>query len=211
MKVTKLTHACLLVEEGHRQLLIDPGIFTKDIPKLKNLSAVFITHLHPDHIDEEYLKELHKSQPQVPIYSSPEVAKTYPSIKFQEIIESQTIHIDSFTVDCVITDHAIIHNDIPKISNLAITINNNLFYPGDSFYKPKKDVATLACPISAPWLKISEVIDYIKTVKPTTVFPTHNALLSEAGQSVYYRLTKSACESVNAEWTEVQPKESIDI
>lgn len=211
MKVTKYTHACLLIEQGASKILVDPGVFTKDLPKLKNLSAIFITHSHPDHINEDWLKEFQAQNPTTPIYGPADVAKNFNSIKFQEIDESQTINIDSFSVECFITDHALIHSTIPRPQNMAILINDNLFYPGDSFYLPNKIVQTLAVPASAPWLKISEVIDYVKKIKPVTTFPTHDGILSDAGKSVHYRLIGGACASVDAEWVELKPKESIDI
>lgn len=212
MKVTKLTHACLLVEEDTKNLLIDPGIFTKDLPKnIKNLSAIIITHAHPDHIDAKTLEEIQKSNPATPIYAPAQVADSYSSIKFQVIERSQTIKVDSFSIDCYLIDHAIIFPNLPVLENVAIMVNDNLFYPGDSFYMPEKSVATLACPASAPWLKISEVTNYIDKVKPTTVFPTHDGILSEAGKSVHYRMIAEACDNANAEWTPLQPKVSIDI
>lgn len=211
MKVTKLTHACLLIEEDTKHLLVDPGIFTKDLPEIKNLSAVIITHTHPDHIDEKVLEEIQKINPSTPIYAPGQVLASYPSIKFQEIRENQTINVDSFSIDCILTDHAIVHPDMPIFQNLAVIINDNLYYPGDSFHIPSKHVATLACPAAAPWLKISEVIDYIQAIKPTTVFPTHDGILSEEGKSVHYRLIGTACANNEAEWVALQPQKSIDI
>lgn len=212
MKVTKLSHACLLIEEDAKHLLIDPGIFTKDLPKnIKNLSAIIITHTHPDHIDSKALEEIQKTNPASPIYAPQEVANNHQSIKFQVIEKNQTINVDSFSIDCYLTDHAIILPDLPIFENLAVIINNNLFHPGDSFYIPEKPVATLACPASAPWLKISEVSSYIKAIKPTTVLPIHDAILSEEGKSVHYRMIAETCSETEAEWVPLKPTESIDI
>lgn len=211
MKVTKFTHACLLIEEGKSQILIDPGIFSKDVPKLKNLSAIFVTHLHPDHLNEDWLKQYQQNNPTTPIYAPKDVAQTYPDIKFQEVEKSQLINVDSFSVDCILTDHALVHSDLPRPQNMTVLVNDNLYYPGDSFLVPKKTVQTLACPASAPWLKISEAIDYIQKLKPVTTFPTHDGILSDNGKSVHYRILSGACQKVDAEWTELKPKESIDI
>jgi hypothetical protein len=39
-------------------------------------------------------------------------------------------------------------------------------------------------PIGAPWMKIAEAIDYVRTVAPQRAHPTHDAVLSAAGQAV---------------------------
>jgi L-ascorbate metabolism protein UlaG (beta-lactamase superfamily) len=42
------------------------------------------------------------------------------------------------------------------------------------------DVALV--PIGAPWLKIAEAIDFVRAVRPNRAHPTHDAVLSAAGQ-----------------------------
>lgn len=211
MKITKLTHACLLIEIDQKQLLIDPGVFTEDIPELPNLSAVIITHLHPDHINDVWLAQLQTNMPDVPLYAAQDVAEAYSQIKFEVITDAQTIQVDSFSVDYWLTKHELVHKSLPQPQNLAIMVNDDLFYPGDSFLKPDKPVKTLACPASAPWLKISEVIDYIHSIKAGLVFPTHDALLSDAGNSVYHRMMKKACEDAGSRWHYAIPGEQIEI
>lgn len=210
MKITKLTHACLIIEEDQKQLLIDPGVFTKDIPELENLSGIVITHVHPDHINDIWIKELQETQPSVPIYTIQQVADAFPDIKFEVIDQEQAISVDSFSIDFWPNDHAIIHPNLPRFKNLSVMVNNDLFYPGDSFYVPNKPVQTLACPASAPWLKISEVIDYIQAIKANRVFPTHDAILSEVGNGIHHRLMKSACENAHSDWIYAIPGEQIE-
>jgi hypothetical protein len=45
-------------------------------------------------------------------------------------------------------------------------------------------VKYLACPSSAPWLKIGDVMDFVDQVKAENVFPTHNIHLSEPGHQL---------------------------
>jgi hypothetical protein len=40
-------------------------------------------------------------------------------------------------------------------------------------------------PASGPWLRISDVSDYLNVVKQKLVFPIHNALLSSNGHALY--------------------------
>jgi hypothetical protein len=45
----------------------------------------------------------------------------------------------------------------------------------------------LAVPAAAPWLKLSEPIDYLRAVRPKVAVPVHDLLLSDAGRSIHYR------------------------
>lgn len=211
MKIIKLTHACLLVEINQKQLLIDPGIYTEDIPELPNLSAVVITHSHADHLNGVWLAELQQAKPEIPFYTVQKVADDYPNLSFEVVSSDQQIKVDDFAIDCWLNDHATIHADIPTLPNMAVMINDNLFYPGDSLYIPSKQVPVLACPASAPWLKISEVINYIQTIKAESVFPTHDVLLSDTGNEIHHRFLADACNAVGSRWHYAIPGEQLEI
>src|SRR6266511_2218653 len=45
----------------------------------------------------------------------------------------------------------------------------------------------LAVPAGAPWLKISESIDYLREVRPGVAVPVHEKVLSTIGVSLHYR------------------------
>ena len=42
-------------------------------------------------------------------------------------------------------------------------------------------------PAGAPWLKVSEPIDYLCAVRPRVAVPVHDQVLSAAGKSIHYR------------------------
>jgi hypothetical protein len=42
-------------------------------------------------------------------------------------------------------------------------------------------------PAGAPWLKVSEPIDYLRAVRPKVAVPVHDQVLSAAGRAVHYR------------------------
>ncbi|KKU76691.1 MAG: hypothetical protein UY03_C0028G0012 [Parcubacteria group bacterium GW2011_GWA2_47_64] len=68
-----------------------------------------------------------------------------------------------------------------QVQNTGYFIANRFFYPGDAFYNPGKPVEILALPVAGPWLKISEVIDYAKLLKPKICFPVHDGMLKYLG------------------------------
>jgi len=89
-------------------------------------------------------------------------------------------------------------------------VNDELYYPGDSFTRPDRPVAVLACPASAPWLKIGEVIDFIEDVRPKFSFPTHNIHLSEQGHQLNNGRIKDFTERHGGSFQFLQPGEVLD-
>ena len=60
-----------------------------------------------------------------------------------------------------------------------------LLHPGDAYDVAPADVDVLALPLTAPWAKLSETVDYLRVVRPAVAFPVHEALLQPAGRAIY--------------------------
>jgi len=105
----------------------------------------------------------------------------------------------------------VVHPDFPRNQNIGVMVNNTFYYPGDSFTEPGQPVAMLAVPVSAPWLKTAETIDFVRAVKPKHCFPTHNALLSQAGHNTVNTWTARICEPLGTTFTYLQPGESTEV
>lgn len=90
--------------------------------------------------------------------------------------------------------HATIYQDFGQVQNTGYFIANRFFYPGDSFCNPQKLVEILALPVCGPWMKISDAIEYAKTLKPRVAFPVHDGMLKIIGpfHSVSQRILPSA-------------------
>jgi hypothetical protein len=90
-------------------------------------------------------------------------------------------------------------------------VNGKLYYPGDSFTRPDREVEILACPASAPWLKISEVMDFIAEVKPKRSFPTHNIHLSDFGNQLNNGRIQAVTEQFGGkyEWLEISQSTTV--
>ena len=52
---------------------------------------------------------------------------------------------------------------------------------------PGRPVEVLAVPAGAPWLKLSEAVDYLRRVAPRVAVPVHEKVLSEGGKAIHYR------------------------
>ncbi len=79
MKVTKLVHSCLLVEHGNQRVLVDPGNYSwqsgvVNDDHLQNLNAVVVTHVHPDHLNQDFVDAIKGNSPIAKWYGTQEVA-----------------------------------------------------------------------------------------------------------------------------------------
>lgn len=189
MLLTKYEHACFTLEKDGKLLIIDPGGWTTDIGALENVVAIVVTHEHADHFDPAALGGLIAHNPNATIYAHEAITRQLDdTVPHQAVRAGEVITIESFTLEFFGGEHALIHNSLTPVANLAVMINNHVYYPGDSFTAPHKPVTVLALPVSAPWLKISEVIDFANTLKASFVFPTHDAILSTNGKALVDRM-----------------------
>lgn len=79
MRITHLGHACLLIETGETQLLIDPGTYSAGFEALTGLAGILVTHQHADHIDMDRLPDLLSANPRAELLFEPETAATRQS------------------------------------------------------------------------------------------------------------------------------------
>ncbi len=61
-----------------------------------------------------------------------------------------------------------------------------MFHPGDSYETAPDGVDVLALPLSAPWAKVSETVDFVQRVSPTTLFPIHDRTISDLAYGIYW-------------------------
>ena len=190
MRLVKHGHACLELIEGESRLIIDPGLYTEDFDGIENVSAVVVTHTHDDHCYEGQLDRILALNPGVQIFGTDEVVARLKASPNGERFNATTVYhgdlhlAGPFKLEFFGVMHAEIHRSIPLIHNTGVMVNDTLYYPGDSFTTPDRPVPVLACPASGPWLKISEVMDFIAEVKPKFCFPTHNIHLSSYGHAL---------------------------
>ncbi len=212
MKVTKLEHACVIVEEAGKKLIIDPGSFTPLLVGTSDVVAIVITHEHADHWTSDQLERILDRNPRARIFGPPGVAQAAADFTVEIVGGGDTVTADPFTLRFFGGQHAVIHSSIPIVDNVGVLVNDELYYAGDSFTVPKGvAVGTLAAPAGAPWLKISEVMDYVTEVAPRRSFPVHEMVLSAAGKAMANARIKFSTEEGDGEFFPLEPGESIDI
>lgn len=181
MKITKYEHACLDFEINNRHLVIDPGDFSKSLPISKNIDAVIVTHIHFDHLNVKMIDKIKAANPKVQIYSVPEAAEKLG--QFNAVLAGDKVSVGPYSLEFFGKTHAVIHPEYPEYQNVGVLINNSVYYGGDSLITPSVKVKILAVPVSGPWLKTTEVLNYTTEISPELVFPTHDSLNSDAGNS----------------------------
>ena len=211
MKITKQGHACLIFEESGKKLVLDPGSYSEPQVGLTDVVAVVITHAHDDHCFEAQLDRLLATNPDLMIFGPPQVCTRLANYKTTAVYHGDHYPVGPFTIEFMGDLHAQIHHSIPVIENRAVLINDKVFYPGDSFTLPDREVELLAVPTSAPWLKIGEVMDFVAAVKPKQSFATHNALLSDLGHDLNNGRVKLVTEQFGGRFTYLKVGESLNI
>lgn len=212
MKLTKLEHAALILELNGQKLFIDPGSLTTALTETRNAVAVVLTHEHPDHWTPAQLDRIRDMNPEVPIYGPTGVAAAVAEHPVTVVKNGDTVQAGPFTLRFFGEKHAVIHPSIPVIDNVGVLVNDEFYYGGDSFTVPADvEVGTLAVPAGAPWLKISEVMDYVTTVRPKRSFPTHEMGLSRFGKDLSNARIGAATEDIGGAFFALEPGDSLDL
>ncbi len=207
MKITKYEHSCIEVKEGNNRLIIDPGIFSKSLNDFSNIDAVVITHEHQDHFDPVKIQSIIKANPSVQIITTSQVAKALNSKNAKTARLEEEYSIGKLKLEFFGEKHEL----FTDVENIAVLVNNRFYHPGDSYTLPNVPVEVLSAPASAPWLRITEASKFISDIGPKIAFPSHNALLSEIGESIHYRILSGAAEKAGVKWQVLKPGESIII
>ncbi|GHF56711.1 L-ascorbate metabolism protein UlaG (beta-lactamase superfamily) [Amycolatopsis bartoniae] len=189
MRIVHYGHACVLLETDSARILLDPGSFSTGFEGERELSAVFVTHQHFDHIDSEKLPGLLEANPGAKLIVDPGTEETVAKLglEFEIARPGDSFDIAGTAVNAVGGEHAVIHQDLPQIPNVGFLFEHGAFYhPGDSFYVPEQKVDVLGLPTGAPWLKAGEAVDFLRAVSPRVAVPIHEAVL--ANPAMHYGL-----------------------
>lgn len=194
MKITKLGHACLLVEMPdpvNRTVLFDPGnMSTVDITSLEYLDDIFVTHNHSDHLDVEIIKRLLAKFPDVRITTTPQ---TVEQLKGQGITASSDPPEGVRFFDSPHESTRPLYATDPP-QEVGIHYLEKLSHPGDS-HSFNETMPVLALPITAPWGAITGAVRLALKLKPKYIVPIHDwHWRDEARISTYNNMEKLFAE-----------------
>ncbi len=186
MRITKFGHSCVRLEHEGRTLVIDPGMFT-DPEAVDGADAVLITHEHPDH----YLPD-HLAAADAPVYTidavAAKIAEDAPEVRERTTLVTPGERFDpGVPVEAVGEWHAVIHPEYPRLHNCGYVVDLGglkVYHPGDALTPPPTPVDVLLLPVSAPWMRAAECIDFARQVEAPTNIAIHDRVYSEAGLNI---------------------------
>lgn len=179
MKITRLGHACVRIDDGHdRPVVVDPGAFS-DPDAVRGARAVLVTHEHMDHFQPDRLRQALDEDPTLQVWTNRSVAEQLdgPAARVHVVGNGDVVDLDGLEVQVHGELHELIHLDIPRAVNVGFLLGGAVFHPGDAFTLPGVPVDTLLLPMHGPWSKTGEVIDYVRAVAPRQALPIHDGLL----------------------------------
>jgi len=207
VRVTRLGHACLLIEADDTRLLIDPGNLSDSWHDTAP-DAVLVTHQHLDHFDSAPVRDLLARNPGGRLIMEGEVAPLAAEAGMEPEVAApgDAFTIGSLGVETVGGRHAVIHPSIPRVGNVGYVISEGdgprLYHPGDAYEYPLQGIDVLAVPLSAPWARVAHTADFVSAVAPSRVFPIHDGHLSSNGLASHMRLVRQiAGMDVEEVWT----------
>lgn len=190
MRVAHFRHSCILVELNGAKILFDPGTFSHGFEGITGLDAIFITHQHPDHADTARLPALIAANPSAQLFADPQTAEQL-GVAWTAVRAGDVQQIGDAQITGDGGKHAVIHPEIPVVDNTVYLVGTadkpaQLMHPGDSLYVPDREIDILAVPAVAPWMKVSEAVEYLRAVQPRFAFPIHQEVAASNARGVYY-------------------------
>ncbi len=195
MQLTHFGHSCLLASfdgaAGPTTVLFDPGNFSHGFEGITGLDG------DPDHPSAPRPRRHRRgfrrwSRPtrRPPCIADPQTAAQLGG-PWQAVNVGDELSIGHLTVRGAGGTHAVIHPEIPVIDNISYLVGDGehpakLMHPGDALFVPDEPVDVLATPAAAPWMKISEAVDYLRAVAPTHAVPIHQAIIDPIGRPIFY-------------------------
>ncbi|WNM28304.1 MBL fold metallo-hydrolase [Demequina capsici] len=184
MRLTKHVHACVVIEEAGRTLLVDPGAFDPRTPELLiQADAVLITHAHGDHLDRAAMEAELARRPSLPVYGLEAVVGPLSEIGSAVTFVSPGDTVDAAGIDVSVHGglHAEIYPHVPRDPSVGYLIGGRVYHPGDSYEIPQVAVATLLVPVSGPWTRFADTVAFVAAVAPRRALAIHDAAFSEIG------------------------------
>jgi L-ascorbate metabolism protein UlaG (beta-lactamase superfamily) len=203
MKVTKLVHSCLLIEENGVKILIDPGVYSwqdegVNAADLSGISAVVITHNHPDHLNDDFAAAINVASPDATWYGTAQAASQLQNLGIACSIESRDENIQF-----IASAHADLSPWFPEQpEHTSYLLCNTLLVSGDcQSLTSSHGARILAGAINGgPW---GAVVGFSKMIeamddRPEIVLPLHDWHWNEEARAGIYARLPEVMKSLGA-------------
>ncbi len=211
MKIQKIEHSTVVIEEAGVKILFDPGIFSLAAAGIEGINFIVITHKHADHFDVELIKKLLVNNPQAKIIANSDtgVDLEKAELKYELVDDGKTFDMNGVSLEAFGKAHAPIHPSVTLPENTSYLVAGKFYHPGDAYHICAKPVTVLALPLSAPWGTLGQSIDYALDIKPKKCFSVHDGMLKSRGP--FDTLPKNILTPAGVEYLDPQQSKEFEV
>lgn len=186
MKISKYLHSCLVFELDGYKLLFDPGKFSfaegeVTAEMFKDVNAVVITHIHPDHYDADILKQILALSGAVVITNTQIGADLDKAGIVYTIFEEGAANFGPFILKAFPVAHEpIMDNPLPQMTGFII--NDKVLHPVDSMEDKLleyKGIELLLMVTMAPFANEPRISGFADRLQPKQILPVHDGYAKE--------------------------------
>lgn len=174
MRITKYPQSCLVVDDGGRRLLIDPGSLAMDAHSFDDfgqVNAVLYTHQHGDHFDERSVAAVRERD--IPVYANADVVSQFGQGNITEVTDGEKLDVAGFEVVARDLPHCLMVDGSEGPPNTGFVVDGTFFHPGDGTALDGLRVDVLAVPIGGPDVSNRDAYRFVKSTGATRAVPIH--------------------------------------
>lgn len=174
LKITKYPQSCVLIDEGGRRILIDPGNFVAEKYSIEDflpLDGVLVTHLHEDHADKGLLEGFQSAG--VRLIANRATVEYLPDLNFEIVEDGRELAVGGFQVRVHELPHCLMVDGSAGPQNSGFIINEKFFHPGDGVETDGVKVEVVAVPIAGPDVSSHDAFKFIQSVGARAAIPVH--------------------------------------
>lgn len=210
MRITKFVHSCILVEDDGRTVLFDPGTFSWnsgiiDLASWPQIDEVVITHEHPDHYNEDFIKAAFAHSPNASFVTNESVAS-----KLKALGNLKVFTVSTETTKILDLTHEDVEPFGTNVDHIGVNWNAKVTNPGDTHnFSETKEILLL--PITAPWGTTIKAVRLALELKPKVIVPIHDYFLVEDWKQVVYDRAEALCLEAGIKFIKPKNGEPLEI
>ena len=209
LRLTRLVHACISVDDGASLLFVDPGEFGLPV-NLSRADAVLVTHDHFDHISHAALRALLADRPEVRVYG-PEAFGKSADFPVTVVKAGDRFRVGRIEVEVLGEWQDVANlNDAP-IENVGYYIGGKILHPGDAYPRLDFRPDTALVPLAAPWSKATDLQRWLRSARPRRAVPYHDVTLNDMGIEFGRKTLSEMAKETETEVIILSPGESVRV